>query len=143
MHADLKPANFVLVNNMVKLIDFGIAAQIVANENTVYRKGIQGTLNYISPEAVNARPNGDGYEASQLYALFQILYYCYYFQIPLKSDVWSLGCILFALVYGEPPFAHIEKQEKKIVAIMQDPIQFPKNKINPLLMDVLKVFLPA
>jgi serine/threonine protein kinase len=62
VHADLKPANFVLVKNMVKLIDFGIAAQIVTNENTVYRKGVQGTLNYISPEAVSCRPNGDGYE---------------------------------------------------------------------------------
>lgn len=62
MHADLKPANFVLVNNILKLIDFGIAAQIVSNEKTVYRRGVQGTLNYISPEAVNCRPNGDGYD---------------------------------------------------------------------------------
>ncbi|KAI6191245.1 Dual specificity protein kinase TTK-like protein [Aphelenchoides bicaudatus] len=106
VHADLKPANFVLVNSLLKLIDFGIAAQIVADETTVYRKGVQGTLNYISPEAVSCRPNGDGYE------------------IPLKSDVWSLGCILYALVYGEPPFAHIEKQDKKLWAIMNEPITF-------------------
>jgi len=120
VHADLKPANFVLVNGMIKLIDFGIAAQIVTDENSVYRKGVQGTLNYISPEAVNTRPEGDGYE------------------IPLKSDVWSLGCMLYALVYGEPPFAHIERQEKKLLAILHDPIKFPKQKINPMLADVLK-----
>lgn len=65
MHADLKPANFVLVNSLLKLIDFGIAAQIVADETTVYRKGVQGTLNYISPEAISCRPNGDGYEVSR------------------------------------------------------------------------------
>lgn len=63
---------------MLKLIDFGIAAQIVSNESTVYRKGIQGTLNYISPEAIDCRPNGDGYEVlillcSHLIILFRFL----------------------------------------------------------------------
>jgi serine/threonine protein kinase len=59
----------------------------------------------------------------------------------LKSDVWSLGCILYAFTYGEPPFAHITKQEKKIAAIMHDEVVYPKKSINPQLLDVLKVSL--
>jgi serine/threonine protein kinase len=49
---------------MIKLIDFGIAAQIMADETAVCRKTLQGTLNYISPEAVNCRPDGEGFEVT-------------------------------------------------------------------------------
>lgn len=46
-------------------------------------------------------------------------------QISYKSDVWSLGCILYGLVYGVTPFNHIRQQWAKISAITD-----PKHKIN-------------
>ncbi|KAI6219499.1 Protein kinase domain-containing protein [Aphelenchoides fujianensis] len=122
VHADLKPANFVLVGGSIKLIDFGIAAQIAADEQAVCRKHVQGTLNYISPEAVECRPGGKGFE------------------IPLKSDVWSLGCILYALHFGHAPFAVPKRsQEKQIVAICSEKIRYPAEPpMSPALKDVLK-----
>jgi hypothetical protein len=49
------------------------------------------------------------------------------------------------LVYGEPPFAHIDKQDKKLWAIMNDSIKFRTKSasgapVNEALLDVLKVF---
>jgi serine/threonine protein kinase len=51
VHGDLKPQNFVLVNNVLKLIDFGASRQMPKNENVifVYDKVI-GTPDYMGPE---------------------------------------------------------------------------------------------
>ncbi|KAI6174467.1 Dual specificity protein kinase TTK-like protein [Aphelenchoides besseyi] len=120
VHADLKPANFVLVKGSIKLIDFGIAAQITADDTTVCRKQIQGTLNYISPEAVNCPPDAEGYE----------------------SDVWSLGCILYAMHFGRAPFANAGSQDRQILAIREAKIVYPKEPRMPFeLENVLKCCL--
>ena len=60
IHSDLKPANFLFVKGVLKLIDFGIA-RVIAPENTsVFRESQIGTLNYISPEALSYVNDGKG-----------------------------------------------------------------------------------
>ena len=48
----MKPANFLLVGGMVKLIDFGIAKTISADRTSATCEQQVGTLNYMSPEAL-------------------------------------------------------------------------------------------
>ena len=54
VHADLKPANFLFVDGALKLIDFGIAKPISDDTTNIYRESQVGTLNYMSPEALEA-----------------------------------------------------------------------------------------
>lgn len=44
-------------------------------------------------------------------------YYCFNYKISTKSDVWSLGCILYLLLYQKTPFGHIKNLYSKISAI--------------------------
>ena len=62
------------------------------------------------------------------------------FQISTKSDVWSLGCILYSLVYNRTPFESIRAPLLKLQAIMNPAheIEFPDTP-NAYVVDVLKV----
>ncbi len=52
IHSDLKPANFVLVKGRLKIIDFGIASSMPDDVTSVRKETLCGTLNYMSPEAL-------------------------------------------------------------------------------------------
>ncbi|TKR60494.1 hypothetical protein L596_027734 [Steinernema carpocapsae] len=106
VHSDLKPANFLFAEGgHIKLIDFGIASSIPSDKTSVVKEGIMGTLSYISPEALNDLNSTNYYDISEDENGPKSRY-----KVPLKSDVWSLGCILYNMVYGRTPFQKVKQQ---------------------------------
>ncbi|KAI1391963.1 kinase-like protein [Hypoxylon trugodes] len=78
LHRDLKPENIFLgENNSVKLGDFGLSKMIQSHD---FASTYVGTPFYMSPEICAAE------------------------RYTLKSDIWSLGCIIYELCAREPPF---------------------------------------
>ncbi|OQU91129.1 hypothetical protein SORBI_3001G122100 [Sorghum bicolor] len=88
VHSDLKPANFMLVRGSLKLIDFGIAKAIMNDTTNIQRDAQVGTLNYMSPEAFMCNDTDSGGNV---------------IKCGRPSDIWSLGCILYQMVYGVSP----------------------------------------
>ncbi|XP_078256364.1 dual specificity protein kinase Ttk [Rhinoraja longicauda] len=125
IHSDLKPANFLMVEGMLKLIDFGIANEIQPDVTSISKDALVGTLNFMAPETIkDTFSNGETKHKSK---------------ISPKSDVWSLGCILYYMTYGKTPFQHLTNQISKLQAItdVHHEIKFPAIAENDLL-DVLK-----
>jgi len=109
VHSDLKPGNFLLINGRLKVIDFGIAKRISNDTTNIQRDASVGTLSYMAPEAV---------KQGQL-------------KLGRASDIWSLGIILYQMVYGHPPFAHLEPMQRLLR--LNDPslrIEFPAHRFG-------------
>ncbi|WP_327111262.1 Stk1 family PASTA domain-containing Ser/Thr kinase [Nocardia sp. NBC_01730] len=82
VHRDMKPAN-IMINRAgaVKVMDFGIARAIADSANPMTQTAaVIGTAQYLSPE----QARGETVDA--------------------RSDVYSVGCVLFEILTGEPPF---------------------------------------
>src|SRR5579859_6578979 len=80
VHRDIKPANIVLAaGSEVKVLDFGIARAEGGGGGT-RTQGVLGTAAYLSPEQASGRPAGP------------------------QADLYALGCVLFEMLTGAPPF---------------------------------------
>ncbi len=107
VHRDMKPAN-IMINRAgaVKVMDFGIARAMADGQSTMTQTAaVIGTAQYLSPE----QARGD--------------------QVDARSDVYSLGCVLYELLTGEPPF----KGDSPVAVAYQHVREDPKTPslVNP------------
>jgi TolB-like protein/Tfp pilus assembly protein PilF len=89
VHRDIKPENILLQERHAVVADFGIARAIsVAGGETLTATGVVvGTPQYMSPEQARGRWQLDG-----------------------RSDVYALGCVLYEMLAGQPPFTGLNAQ---------------------------------
>jgi serine/threonine protein kinase len=98
LHRDLKPANIFLSNGVCKLADFGFA-----KKNTtpgLREKYNVGSPLYMSPESLKRN----------IYSV--------------KNDIWSMGIILFEMLYGKTPW-DCRSEKELIEKITKVPVSFP------------------
>ncbi|MBT3246593.1 MAG: Stk1 family PASTA domain-containing Ser/Thr kinase [Actinobacteria bacterium] len=82
VHRDVKPGNVLVTpSGQVKVADFGIATAIAGAQHDLTRDGtVMGTATYFSPEQAQGR------------------------QVDPRSDLYSLGVVLYEMLLGRPPF---------------------------------------
>lgn len=123
LHRDLKPSNIMVTDYdcafpEVKIVDFGIAKILESDKTKVTQTGeLLGTPQYMSPEQ------------------------CQGGELDARSDIYSLGCVLFEAITGKPPFAG-----PNMVSVIVDQISKPARalaevrpdmKFPPLLEDLM------
>jgi serine/threonine-protein kinase len=104
IHRDVKPANVLIEGRTAFLTDFGLTKRMDGTHTELTRAGdVVGTIHYVAPEQIE----GD--------------------QVSARSDVYSLGCLLYHCLTGQVPFsrdtdvaviyAHLSEPPPKLTAL--------------------------
>ncbi|XP_073743439.1 inactive serine/threonine-protein kinase PLK5 isoform X4 [Callorhinus ursinus] len=130
VHRDLKPSNFFLNKNMViKIGDLGLAARVGPGGHC--HRVLCGTPNFLAPEVISR--NGHS----------------------CQSDIWALGCIMYTVLTGTPPFmvaplsemyqnirdgrypepAHLSPNARRLIARLLAPNPAERPSLDLLLQD--------
>jgi hypothetical protein len=103
VHRDIKPANFFITRRadgtpLLKVLDFGISKTSVSNGPLTVSQTVMGTPAYMSPEQMRSSRDVDH-----------------------RSDIWSLGAVLYELLQGAPPF-HGDTFSSMVLKVVNEPL---------------------
>jgi serine/threonine-protein kinase len=104
IHRDIKPSNFFITrrvdgSQLLKILDFGISKSPVGANELTSTQTVVGTPSYMAPEQMKAARNADA-----------------------RSDVWSMGVVMYQLIAGRPPFGG-DSYAELVLSVTGDPPQ--------------------
>jgi eukaryotic-like serine/threonine-protein kinase len=119
IHRDVKPANIMISKTgAVKVMDFGIARALADANSVTQTAAVIGTAQYLSHEQARGE------------------------KVDARSDVYSLGCVLYEILTGEPPFVGDSPVAVAYQHVREDAVP-PSQRHNDISPDLDAVVLKA